>query len=256
MSRKIVKPALKPVTLLLREVQAATRQALAEAIRDADLTLSQANVLTELAYGKARSNAELARIQSVTPQTMIEILASLERRGLISRMTKPDGGRTMPAELTREGHSSVLTVHRAMRRCGGKTTEPAFPGRCFALTASARRLLGCLGEKRSWKRFRLIVPRSAVNLMREMPPSRELDATACAAGRESQRCTIPDRNLTDFHPLSLRPAEGGQSQQLRPMKSAATRQEHTAAGLRCRFASATRGKRTDSILIAGQYVAV
>jgi DNA-binding MarR family transcriptional regulator len=114
-SRKIVKPALRPVTILLRELQVATRQALEEALRDAGLTVSQANVLTELAYGKARSNAELARIHSVTPQTMIEILTSLERRGLISRMTKPDSGRAMPAELTREGHSSVLAVHRAMR---------------------------------------------------------------------------------------------------------------------------------------------
>ena len=106
---------MKPVTVLLRDVQAATRQALEKAIREVGLTVSQANVLTELAYGKARSNAELARIHAVTPQTMIEILASLERRGLISRMTKPEGGRAMPAELTREGHSSVLTVHHAMR---------------------------------------------------------------------------------------------------------------------------------------------
>jgi DNA-binding MarR family transcriptional regulator len=123
-SRKIVKPALTPVTLLLREVQVATRQALEEALRDAGLTVSQANVLTELAYGKARTNAELARIHSVTPQTMIEILVSLERRGLISRVTQPDGGRAMPAELTREGHSSVLTVHRAMRSVEERLLSP------------------------------------------------------------------------------------------------------------------------------------
>ena len=110
--------------LLLREVQAATRQALEEAMRDAGLTVSQANVLTELAYGKARSNAELARVHSVTPQTMIEILASLERRGLISRMANPDGGRALPAELTREGHSSVLTVHRAMRSVEERLLRP------------------------------------------------------------------------------------------------------------------------------------
>ena len=124
MSRKIVEPALKPVTVLLREAQAATRQALEESLRDAGLTVSQANVLTELAYGKARSNAELARMHSVTPQTMIEILASLERRGLISRMTRPDGGRAMPAELTEEGHSSVLTVHRAMRSVEERLLRP------------------------------------------------------------------------------------------------------------------------------------
>src|SRR6516162_1966668 len=107
---------MKPVTVLLRDVQAATRQALEKAIREVGLTVSQANVLTELAYGKARSNAELARIHAVTPQTMIEILASLERRGLISRMTNPEGGRAMPAELTREGHAQVLSVHLAMRQ--------------------------------------------------------------------------------------------------------------------------------------------
>jgi DNA-binding MarR family transcriptional regulator len=123
-SRKIVKPVLKPVTVLLREVQVATRLALEEAIRDAGLTVSQANVLTELAYGQARSNAELARIHSVTPQTMIEILASLEYRGLISRAASPDGGRARPAELTREGHSSVLTVHRAMRSVEERLLSP------------------------------------------------------------------------------------------------------------------------------------
>ena len=141
MSRKIVKPALKPITVLLREVQVATRQALEEAMRGADLTVSQANVLTELAYGRARSNAELARIHSVTPQTMIEILTSLERRGLISRMTKPDGGRSKPAELTREGHSSVLTVHLAMRSVEERILSPLSRDNVSRL----RRLLeGCL----------------------------------------------------------------------------------------------------------------
>jgi DNA-binding MarR family transcriptional regulator len=85
------------------------------ALRDSDLTAAQANVLTELAYGQPRSNAELARLHSVTPQSMVEILASLERRGLISRSAKPDRGRAMPTELTNEGHSQLLSVHLAMR---------------------------------------------------------------------------------------------------------------------------------------------
>lgn len=127
MSRRIVKRTLKPVTVLLREIQAATRQALEEALRNAGLTVSQANVLTELAYGDARSNAELARIHSVTPQSMIEILAALERLGLVSRMPKPEGGRAMPAELTREGHASVLTVQRAMRSVEERLLSPLSP---------------------------------------------------------------------------------------------------------------------------------
>lgn len=86
------------------------------ALADSDLTAAQANVLTEIAYGPPRSNAELARLHSVTPQSMVEILASLERRGLISRSAEPDRGRAMPAELTKEGHSQLLLVHLAMRQ--------------------------------------------------------------------------------------------------------------------------------------------
>ena len=112
----MIKPAVKPITVLFRQIQGATRRATEEALRDSNLTAAQANVLTELAYGQPRSNAELARLHSITPQSMVEILASLERRGLITRSAKPSGGRAMPAELTKEGHSQLLSVHLAMRQ--------------------------------------------------------------------------------------------------------------------------------------------
>jgi DNA-binding MarR family transcriptional regulator len=72
---------------------------------------------------------------------MIEVLASLERRGLISRTTTPDGGRAMPAELTRKGHASVLTVQRAMRGVEERLLSP------FSrddVTRLRRMLEGCL----------------------------------------------------------------------------------------------------------------
>jgi DNA-binding MarR family transcriptional regulator len=47
---------------------------------------------------------------------MVEMLVSLERRGLISRSARPEGGRAMPAELTKEGHARLLSVHLAMRQ--------------------------------------------------------------------------------------------------------------------------------------------
>jgi DNA-binding MarR family transcriptional regulator len=115
-SRKIIKPAFKPITVLLRQIQGATRRATEEALRDSGLTGAQANVLAELAYGQPRSNAELARFHSVTPQSMVEMLVSLERRGLVSRSARPEGGRAMPAELTKEGHARLLSVHLAMRQ--------------------------------------------------------------------------------------------------------------------------------------------
>jgi DNA-binding MarR family transcriptional regulator len=115
-STKTTQPAIKPITVLLRQIQGATRRATEEALWGNGLTAAQANVLTELAYGRPRSNAELARLHSVTPQSMVEILATLERRGLISRSAKPKRGRAMPAELTKEGRSQLLSVHLAMRQ--------------------------------------------------------------------------------------------------------------------------------------------
>lgn len=112
----MIKSTVKPIGLLLRQIQRATRRAIEEALRDGKLTATQADVLTELAYGPPLSNAELARLHSVTPQSMVEILASLERAGLISRSAKPKHGRAMPAELTKEGHSQLLSVHLAMRQ--------------------------------------------------------------------------------------------------------------------------------------------
>jgi DNA-binding MarR family transcriptional regulator len=92
------------------------RYATEEALQEADLTGAQANALTELAYGPVRSNAELARDSFVAPQTMVEILMSLERKGFIVRRAHPKGGRARPAALTVEGHKKLLAVHQAMRR--------------------------------------------------------------------------------------------------------------------------------------------
>ena len=131
MSRKII--TIKPITVLLRQLQGAAKRATEEALRDTDLTAAQASVLTELAYGQARSNAELARFHSVTPQSMVEMLISLERRGLISRSAKPEGGRAMPAELTREGHARLLSVHMAMRQVEQRLLKSLSPTRISQL---------------------------------------------------------------------------------------------------------------------------
>lgn len=85
------------------------------ALAPLDLTAAQAGVLSALAYDSHLSNAELARVSFVTPQSMVELLQSLEARGLIVRRPHPSGGRAMPAELTPEGAKQLLAVHLAMR---------------------------------------------------------------------------------------------------------------------------------------------
>lgn len=50
-----------------------------------------------------RSNAELARDFNVSPQAMNMVLRGLEERGLVTRPTTVSSGRSLPAELTRQG---------------------------------------------------------------------------------------------------------------------------------------------------------
>jgi DNA-binding MarR family transcriptional regulator len=49
------------------------------------------------------SNAELARHLNVSPQAMNMVLRALEVRGLVTRPATVASGRSLPAQLTREG---------------------------------------------------------------------------------------------------------------------------------------------------------
>jgi len=67
------------------------------------LSVPEFTALSILRRRPALSNAQLSRRTMVTPQTMIEILGGLERRGLVRRRVDPDHGRILRAELTEEG---------------------------------------------------------------------------------------------------------------------------------------------------------
>lgn len=59
------------------------------------------------------SNAQLSRRALITPQSMIEVLAKLEARGLVRRTVDPTHGRILRAELTPAG---VRTLREARPR--------------------------------------------------------------------------------------------------------------------------------------------
>ncbi len=107
---------LKPLTWLLKHVRNALHHAIEEALRPLGLTEAQSALLMELAYGTGLSNAALARASFVTPQSMVQLLQSLEERGLIVRVRHPEGGRAMPAELTPEGRRHLFQVHLVMHQ--------------------------------------------------------------------------------------------------------------------------------------------
>ena len=67
------------------------------------LSVQEYTTLSVLGARPGLSNAQLARRSLVTPQSMIEILGRLERRGLAVRQVDPRHARILRATLTAKG---------------------------------------------------------------------------------------------------------------------------------------------------------
>ena len=71
------------------------------------LSVPDVTTLSVLRGRSGLSNAQLARRALITPQSMLEVLASLERRGLVVRRADAANARIMRAELTASGRRSL-----------------------------------------------------------------------------------------------------------------------------------------------------
>jgi DNA-binding MarR family transcriptional regulator len=72
-------------------------------LREWDLSVQEYTSLSVLELRPGLSNAQLARRALVTPQSMLEILAKLESRGLVHRKVDPTHGRVIRNELSKSG---------------------------------------------------------------------------------------------------------------------------------------------------------
>jgi len=77
--------------------------------------------------GKGLSNAQLARRSYVTPQSMIEMLGTLESKGLIERSPAPDHGRILRTELTSKGRRLLSRCDEALDRIETEMTRELSP---------------------------------------------------------------------------------------------------------------------------------
>jgi len=105
---------------LLRQASAAHRLRMERAMADMDVTLPQFLVLTMIRAYPGVSNADLARLAMLTPQTVSVIVANLERSGAITRRPHAVHGRIQHIDVTPEG-SALLAACR--KRSGGIERE-------------------------------------------------------------------------------------------------------------------------------------
>jgi DNA-binding MarR family transcriptional regulator len=78
------------------------------------LTVPQYTALSILRDRAGLSNAQLARRSYVTPQSMNEVIAALERDGLVERSPAANHGRVLEMTVTKAGRDVLVRCDRAV----------------------------------------------------------------------------------------------------------------------------------------------
>ena len=103
-------PPRRPRTIyLLNQLNLMVRRLLDDKLRPHGLAGLQYTILTLVRDRGGLSSAELSRRFFVTPQTMNESVAALERRGLLLRRESETNRRILIAEVTAEAEQLLIT---------------------------------------------------------------------------------------------------------------------------------------------------
>jgi DNA-binding MarR family transcriptional regulator len=98
---------IQAIGLLLRRVRAAAASH--------ELSLTEAAVMKRLATDGPATTANLARAESMKPQSMGTTIAALEEMGMVERKPHPTDGRQMNIELTAKGAAVRNSVKEAKK---------------------------------------------------------------------------------------------------------------------------------------------
>lgn len=105
-----------PLGYVLHRLASALRaDVTASVLEPLDLTFPQYVCMRILSRRPGQSNAELARDVMVSPQAMNIVVRGLQDRGLVARPATVAAGRSLPAELTREGRALLGRTNEGIR---------------------------------------------------------------------------------------------------------------------------------------------
>jgi DNA-binding MarR family transcriptional regulator len=133
---------------LVGRMDRVVRRAMGNVLTAHGLSVNQYATLSVLDRRSGLSNAQLARRALVSPQSMNEVLLTLEQRGLVGRRAHPDHGRILQARLTAKGRSLLARcdeeVHQVEARMVDSLSEDEQAALRGALISSIRALHGGL----------------------------------------------------------------------------------------------------------------
>ena len=102
---------------LLKSTELAVRSCAEVALAPFGLTPALFVVLFRLKHSEGVSSADLARTIGVRPQSIVDLIQPLEKKGWIKRRQDPDHGRILRTELTAAGErllERVIPVARSL----------------------------------------------------------------------------------------------------------------------------------------------
>ena len=99
---------------VLKRAQHALRMSMDDQLSHLGVTTAQFNVLSAVQQQPGISNASLARGAFVTAQSMLGIVANLEKMRLLRRTPHQTHGRIMQSELTQKGTEVLASAREAI----------------------------------------------------------------------------------------------------------------------------------------------
>lgn len=114
---------------LLSRLHYMLRQKIDRLLADTGITAVHYTIMSMLKSRNTLSSAEIARRYYVTPQSMNEIISSLERQGLVSRMPSTENRRILLVRLTERGSDLLARCDAIADEVEGELTSVLDPDR-------------------------------------------------------------------------------------------------------------------------------
>ncbi|HEX5617639.1 MAG TPA: MarR family transcriptional regulator [Solirubrobacteraceae bacterium] len=112
---RTARPRVSPrISYVVGRLDRALRREIAALVAPHGLTVPQYTALSILRDRAGLSNAQLARRSYVTPQSMNEVIAALERDGLVARSPAANHGRVLEMTLTDAGRDVLARCDAAV----------------------------------------------------------------------------------------------------------------------------------------------
>lgn len=117
---------------VIKQLELAVRSHLDGIVAGAGITALQYTALTVLDHHDGLSLAQLARNSFVTPQSVADLVANLERNGLVRRDRNPHNRRELIVSLTPQGRALLSAHAPAVAAVEAAMTSGLTPGQIGA----------------------------------------------------------------------------------------------------------------------------